>query len=360
MNIRVDLLHLPDGTNGILFNIIDILRVANQLWRFRHPGQRGVLFRWQIIDAHGAPLPLPGWLAGSEAPGGPLPPPSRSVLLVPGLMMQNVPDLERQLERAEAARACIARYHAQGRVVATLFNGTALLARCGILAGRRATISWIIANWFATRFPDVQLTMESPVVADAGIFTTCTPAAHYELATELIRHFAGPELAQTVHNVLLHNPMRFEQAGLSITGLSIQTRDSVVFKAKRWLRAHIQTPYQLAAVAAAASVSPRTLLRHFQEVDGHSPLEYLHLLRIERAKQLLEVTLIELAEIMEYCGYHDPSAFRRLFRAATGLTPSAYRRNYTLRANRQFWRADDIHSEDLISELGFPAPAKPD
>ena len=112
-------------------------------------------------------------------------------------------------------------------------------------------------------------------------------------------------------------------------------------------------PYSLDDVAREAAVSPRTLQRHFKEIEGGTPLDYLHRLRVERAKQLLEVTLIDLTEVMEYCGYHDPSAFRRLFRRATGMTPSTYRRNCTLRAGGRWWRADEDDTENLISELGF-------
>lgn len=359
MTVRVDLLHIPGGMNGLLFNVIDVLQIANQLWKLRHPGKRGSLFRWQMIDADGNRLPLPEWYGlpdGAVSKKEPLP--SRNALIVPGIMMQNVPDLERRLNKSEAECACIAQYHAQGRVIASAVNGSALLARAGVLNGRRATISWIIVNWFAGRFPKVRLTMDGPVVEDGTIFTAGAPSAHYDLVIALVRHFGDDALAQTLGNVMIHNPMRIEHAGLSLTGLKVQSRDSVVFKAKRWLREHIQAPYSLEAVARNAAVSPRTLLRHFQEVEGITPLDYLHRLRVERAKQLLEVTLIGLDEVMEYCGYRDPSAFRRLFRRATGQTPSAYRRNYTLRSDSRWWRAEEEGAEDLIAELGLPDQKK--
>ncbi|MGO3029979.1 helix-turn-helix domain-containing protein [Pseudomonas helleri] len=174
---------------------------------------------------------------------------------------------------------------------------------------------------------------------------------------ELIRHFAGEEMAQIATNGLLYHPMRFEQSGLNFPGISVKTRDSVVFRAKHWLQQHIQTPYSLERVAQAATASPRTLLRHFKEVEGMTPLDYLHRLRVERAKQLLEVTLIDLTEVMEYCGYQDASAFRRLFRRATGVTPSEYRRRYTMRVSSRWWRADepgaDERADDLIKSLGI-------
>ena len=51
-----------------------------------------------------------------------------------------------------------------------------------------------------------------------------------------------------------------------------------------------------------------------------TPLNYLHRLRIERAKMLLEVTLHGVESVAEACGYADTSAFRRLFQRETILT----------------------------------------
>ena len=99
-------------------------------------------------------------------------------------------------------------------------------------------------------------------------------------------------------------------------------------------------PYALDAVAQAAAVSPRTLLRHFRQVLGHSPLDHLHRLRCERARWLLETTLEGIPAIAQSCGYADPAAFRRIFTRVVGLSPSAYRQRHALRAPRQRWRVD--------------------
>ncbi|WP_240357239.1 helix-turn-helix domain-containing protein [Pseudomonas hygromyciniae] len=84
-----------------------------------------------------------------------------------------------------------------------------------------------------------------------------------------------------------------------------------------------------------------------------TPLDYLHRLRVERAKQLLEVTLIDLTEVMEYCGYQDASRFDAFF-AHYGLTPSEYQRRYTMRISSRRWRADEA-GEDLIEGWGSTA-----
>ncbi|KMN49067.1 GlxA family transcriptional regulator [Chromobacterium violaceum] len=337
MNACIDLLCLPNCLAGTLFSAIDVLHAANKLWHLRHPRSKTPPFSWRLLDSDGEELPLPAWLPASPA----RPQAALSALLVPGLDMDSVPQLKQLLDQSGKAQQMIARRHAAGDVIATNYNGAALLARAGILDGRNATISWMIAGWFSSSHPRVHLLMDRPVTQDHGIYCSGAPASSTELLLELVRHFAGDELAQRCTNGLLYLPARFEQSAQTLPALSTPTRDSVVFKARRWLEQHVAEPYSLDLAAAAAAVSSRTLLRHFREVADMTPLDYLHKLRVERAKLLLEVTTLDLAGIMEQCGYDDPSAFRRLFRRQTGLTPTAYRRAYALRASRQRWRAHD-------------------
>lgn len=359
MIARIDLLHGPHNLSGTLFSVIDILRAFNNLWQLRNPDKRGIFFHWRMINAMGNELPLPDWLSNMGSPSlkRKALPPSQTALFVPGVQMKSVPDLNRVLDQCSAEINCIARYHSQGRVIAAGFNGSVMLARAGVLDGKRATVTWMIANWFASHFPNVQLAMEGPVVMDGPILTAGAPAAVFDLMVELIRHFAGEELAQIAANGLLYHPLRFEHSSLYDPGISMKTRDSVVYRAKHWMQQHIQTPYSLNQVSREVATSPRTLLRHFKEVEGMTPLEYLHQLRVERAKQLLEVTNIDLTEVMEYCGYQDASAFRRLFRRNTGITPSEYRHRYTMRVSSRWWRADEStpkeRTEDLIKKLGI-------
>lgn len=48
--------------------------------------------------------------------------------------------------------------------------------------------------------------------------------------------------------------------------------------------------------------------------------------RIERAQEPLLGSELVMGEIAERCGFTSPFWFSRAFRAATGRTPSAYRR----------------------------------
>jgi hypothetical protein len=76
-------------------------------------------------------------------------------------------------------------------------------------------------------------------------------------------------------------------------------------------------------------------------VTGRTPLDYLHMLRVERARMLLEVTLHGTQAIAEACGYSDAAAFRRLFARAMQMSMSEYRQRFALRTRRRYWRMED-------------------
>ena len=58
------------------------------------------------------------------------------------------------------------------------------------------------------------------------------------------------------------------------------------------------------------------------------PLEYVHTLRIEEAKHLLETGTLPLAAVAQEVGYEDPAYFSRLFRRQVNLSAAQYRRRF--------------------------------
>ena len=57
-------------------------------------------------------------------------------------------------------------------------------------------------------------------------------------------------------------------------------------------------------------------------------MDYVHALRVEEAKQLLESTAHAVEDVGHMVGYEDLTSFRRLFKRKAGLTPAAYRRKF--------------------------------
>jgi transcriptional regulator GlxA family with amidase domain len=77
-----------------------------------------------------------------------------------------------------------------------------------------------------------------------------------------------------------------------------------------------------------SGLTPRTFARRFIAATGRRPIEHVHRVRIEKARDLIENGDAPLDDIGYEVGYEDPAFFRRLFRRTTGLTPAVYRRKY--------------------------------
>ncbi len=81
-------------------------------------------------------------------------------------------------------------------------------------------------------------------------------------------------------------------------------------------------------LAALAVLSLRSFQRRFNRVTGLTSVEYLQQLRIEKARGMLEHSKLPATEIGWRVGYQDGSAFGRVFKKITDLTPGEYRRRF--------------------------------
>ena len=109
---------------------------------------------------------------------------------------------------------------------------------------------------------------------------------------------------------------------------SRQVEDALVAKCQEWIakRPNVEAP--VASMVRLSGLPERTFKRRFQKAVGMSPLEYVHALRLETAKNLLETSNETLEKLATKVGYEDATFFSRLFRRKSGLTPAEYRRRF--------------------------------
>jgi AraC family transcriptional regulator len=93
-----------------------------------------------------------------------------------------------------------------------------------------------------------------------------------------------------------------------------------------WMAAHVAEDFNLAQLADQAGLSKFHFQRLFKAATGVSPSRYHINLRMEEARKLLRETRMSVIDVALEVGYTDPSHFARLFRRETGLSPSEYRR----------------------------------
>ena len=95
----------------------------------------------------------------------------------------------------------------------------------------------------------------------------------------------------------------------------------------RYMEEHFNDPeISMAAIADSFELSTTRFSLSFKEKKGMPPLEYLTLLRVEHAKELLAKTDLPIRDVSGQVGYYDSGSFIRRFKQVTGETPLQYRR----------------------------------
>ncbi|WP_298726079.1 AraC family transcriptional regulator [uncultured Ferrovibrio sp.] len=93
-----------------------------------------------------------------------------------------------------------------------------------------------------------------------------------------------------------------------------------------YVEAHLDKPIQVGDLAAIAGLSVGHFHRALQATISQTPLDFITSRRIARARQLLAEGDIAVTELSLLVGFSSPSHFARLFRRATGVSPSEYRK----------------------------------
>jgi AraC-like DNA-binding protein len=96
-------------------------------------------------------------------------------------------------------------------------------------------------------------------------------------------------------------------------------------KVAAYVRDNLDGPITLAAMAAAAGMSPMHFAATFRVATGKRPHHYLIEERIRRAKALMRGTRHTLTEIAMATGFNTQAHFTTVFKRFTGATPSAWR-----------------------------------
>ncbi len=94
---------------------------------------------------------------------------------------------------------------------------------------------------------------------------------------------------------------------------------------RRYIAGHYKEDLSLQDVAGAMRYSDAYFCKIFKKFFKRSFIVYLHELRIEKAKQMLEDAMRNIKDISSEVGYRDANYFAKVFKRITGVTPSDYR-----------------------------------
>ena len=132
---------------------------------------------------------------------------------------------------------------------------------------------------------------------------------------ELISHLAERILAE---NYLFGKSKRENLPHLS----------EEVLSTVRYMNVHLSEEIDIDMLASRVYLSHTGLIWKFKQELGTTPSQYLILLRLRHAKQLLLNHPYSITEIAEQCGYANPYYFTNAVRKYSGFSPTAFRKHY--------------------------------
>jgi transcriptional regulator GlxA family with amidase domain len=219
----------------------------------------------------------------------------------------------------------------RSRRVTSVCTGAFLLARAGLLDGRRATTHWAACEALQRNYPAIDVQDDPIYVRDGNVYTSAGVTAGIDLALALVEEDHGPELSLAVARSLVLFVRRPGGQAQFSAGLRSQTASKPrIRQLQGWIADHLQDDLTVPALAERVHMSERNFSRVFTREVGATPAAYVESLRLEHARMLLETTDQQLEQIARNCGFGTVETLRRTFARRLGTSPSDYRARFNV------------------------------
>ncbi len=345
--VDVAILAFPETTASVTYGMYDLFMAAGRDWSLAVSGRAGPeLMRPCIVSAHANPFVAANGV--TIAPHATIADrPDARIVCISEIA---IPPSESLGGRFDREIAWLRHCHAQGATLATACSGAMLLAEAGLLDGLDATTHWAYCDTLHTRYPTVKVRRERAlVVAGEGqrLVMAGGGTSWQDVALYIIGRYVGVEAAMQVARINLIDWHSIGQQPFASLARSRQLDDALIGRCQSWIADHYDEPAPVAAMVRLSGLAERSFKRRFHLATGMSPLEYVHALRLEEAKQMLEAGDLPIETVAHEVGYEDSGFFNRLFRRHVNLSPAQYRKRFgalrrTLESRDSFTRATGV------------------
>ncbi|CAM3506895.1 GlxA family transcriptional regulator [Parendozoicomonas haliclonae] len=215
--------------------------------------------------------------------------------------------------------------HQGGAKICATGTGVFLLADTGLLDGQPATTHWYYLDRLHKLHPELLLKRHHLLTQSGNLYCAGSVNSIADLTIHLIEQmFSSATASRVAQQFSPEIRRRYSELFYSFENSSPHQDESIVM-VQQWLHEHYPTLLSFADVAKQFSMSQRTLNRRFLEATGLTPSQWLLRLRVEKARDLLTSTNLDICDIALRCGFQDPGYFSRVFRKHMETTPGQYR-----------------------------------
>lgn len=316
LKLRVGIVLLPEFTLMALTGFIEALRIAGD----EIDQSRNLYCGWEIMSPNSALIRSSCGL--SVLPTSRLQPPSSFdyVVVIGGL-------LKAQDQVDPAIYDYVRQAAAKHVPLVGACTGSFLLARAGLLEGRRCCVHQFHAGEFQNEFPSLTVVSDRLFVVDGPRITCPGGASASDVAVHLIQRHCGRDRALKTISLLLFDEARSGSHPQARTALDLSApvTDPLVRRALLVMQQNVSSTTSIQAIAKMLGTNVKKLERSFKTQLAMSPSAAYRRIRIERALWLVEHTIKSMSEIAYECGFADASHFSRTFRGLFDVAPSVLR-----------------------------------
>ncbi|MEM7215017.1 MAG: GlxA family transcriptional regulator [Pseudomonadota bacterium] len=202
-----------------------------------------------------------------------------------------------------------------------LYKGAAILAKSGLLSGKRCSIHWENIDSFRENNPEINVSANLYEIDDR-IFTCAGGNAVMDMMMKYLLMEHGDGLVTQICNLALSNRIRSSQERQK---LPIGVTNPKLLKILQLMEDNLCEILSHTEIANSVGLSRRQIERLFQIYIGRSPANHYLKLRLERARQFLRETSLPIVDVAVACGFVSASHFSKRYREHFGMTPLADR-----------------------------------
>ena len=186
-------------------------------------------------------------------------------------------------------------------------------------------------NLFQRYYPSVKLVPERvlvPTGSDRRIITCGSASAWEELVLYLISRFREEAEAFRIAKAMARSDQSDDRLPSAAISKTRRHNDALIADCQVWIAEHFTQSNLVEMMIKRSGLPDKTFKVRFWAATGCSPIKYIHILRIEATRHILETEDLPTEKVGTLVGYEDHVFFQQLFKKRTGVTPDRYRKRF--------------------------------
>lgn len=209
--------------------------------------------------------------------------------------------------------------------ICSVCMGAFILAKAGLLNGKKCTTHWSVAQLLQDSFTGIDVQAEKLFVKDGQVYTSAGITAGIDLALFILEENHGPLLAHKVaRELVVYNRRSGNHTQQSVYLNYRNHTHNGIHHLQDWLIDNLQKKVTLDDMGLLVNMSSRNLTRLFRLHTGISINGYITLLRIEAAGNLKNTEGITMDAVAKQCGFENVRQLQRIWKQHYGCPLSFY------------------------------------